>query len=67
MNNYTAYSWLDAVQVQRFDRLYDATPSATLTLGAALDAIVDGVYADAITTLSTAVKTAWVYGGFANH
>ena len=47
----SAPSWLDAVQVQRFDRLYDATPSATLTLGAALDAIVDGDCADAITTL----------------
>lgn len=47
----SASSWLDAVQVQRYDRLLDARPSATLTLGAALDAIVDGVYADAITSL----------------
>ena len=41
-------SWLDSVQVQRFDRLYDARPSATLRLGEALDAIVDGTYAKQI-------------------
>jgi VirE-like protein len=41
-------SWLDSVQVQRFDRLYDARPSATLSLGAALDAIVQGSYAPQI-------------------
>jgi hypothetical protein len=44
-------SWLDTVQVQRYDRLYDARPSVTLTLGAALDAIVEGAYAHDITRL----------------
>lgn len=44
-------SLLDAVQVQRFDHLYNATPSATLSLGAVLDSIVDGTYAAAISRL----------------
>lgn len=42
-------TWLDTTQVQRYDDLYDSTPSATLTLGAALDAIAEGLYAPAIT------------------
>lgn len=43
------HSWLDTVQVQRYDRLYDARPSAVMTLGQALDSIVDGTYAPLIT------------------
>jgi hypothetical protein len=38
----------DALMVQRFDDLYQSTPSAILPLDAALDAITDGCYADAI-------------------
>jgi VirE N-terminal domain len=44
-------SWLDRVQIQRYDRLLDARPSVTLSLGAALDSIVDGTYAAPITRL----------------
>jgi hypothetical protein len=43
----------DALQVQRFDDLYNPTPSAKLTLGEVLDAITDGVYAAAIRHLRT--------------
>lgn len=44
-------SWLDTTPVQRYDCLLDARPSATLTLGEALDSIVDGAYAATITHL----------------
>ena len=44
-------SWLDTTPVQRYDNLYNATPSASLSLGAALDRIVDDTYAAAITRL----------------
>ena len=39
---------LDAIEIQRFDDLYDSTPSATVLLGDALDQIVDGTYRSAI-------------------
>jgi hypothetical protein len=43
--------FLDAIQVQRFDNLYDPTPSATLALGTVLEQIVDGTYQDHIRRL----------------
>ena len=55
----SAPSWLDAMQVQRYDRLRDARPSATLTLGEALDAIVDGTYADRIVHLRSLREVCW--------
>ena len=55
----SAPSWLDAVQVQRYDRLRDARPSATLTLGEALDAIVEGTYADRIAQLRSLRDVCW--------
>jgi hypothetical protein len=44
-------NWLDSVQIQRFDDLYDAHPSAVLPLGQALDAIVHGRYTQQIQRL----------------
>ena len=44
-------SWLDTTYVQRYGCLRDARPSATLTLGEALDAIVEGTYAPQIEEL----------------
>jgi VirE-like protein len=43
----------DALRVQRFDNLYNTTPSATLSLADVLDSIVDGRYAAAIRRLRT--------------
>jgi hypothetical protein len=43
----------DALLVQRFDDLYDPTPSAELSLTEVLDAITDGLYAAAIRHLRT--------------
>jgi hypothetical protein len=40
-----------ALRVQRFDNLYNPTPSATLSLADVLDAIMDGMYAAAIQAL----------------
>ena len=43
----------DALRVQRFDNLYDPTPSAEIPLAEVLDAITDGTYAAAIRDLRT--------------
>jgi len=42
---------LETIQVQRFDNLYDPTPSATLALGTVLDHILQGPYQDHIRRL----------------
>ena len=52
-------SWLDTTPVQRYDWLRDSRPSASLTLGEALNTIVDGLYADWITQLRHLRETSW--------
>jgi hypothetical protein len=42
---------LDTIQVQRFDNLYDPTPSAVLALGSVLQHILQGTYQDHIRRL----------------
>jgi hypothetical protein len=42
---------LDAIHIQRFDNLYNSTPSAILSLDTALEQIVDGTYRHAIEQL----------------
>src|SRR5207237_406079 len=47
----TRLTFLETIQVQRFDNLYDPTPSATLTLDTVLEQILDGTYQDQIRRL----------------
>jgi len=51
---------LDTIEIQRFDDLYNKTPSAIVSLGSALSQIIDGTYRAAIERLR---RIAMQYGG----